>query len=222
MIDAVVFDLDGLLLQSEEVWDGARRDLAAETGVPWPPDATRAMMGMSSQEWSRYMQEAVGVPLEPPEIDAAVVARVEERYRRGLPWISGARDAVARMAARWPLALATSSNREIVDLVIELGNLGELVAVTVSSEEVGAGKPAPDVYLEATRRLGVDPERAVAIEDSTNGLLSAAAAGLHVIAIPNPAHPPAPEGLRVAAVVLGSIDELVPGVVERLGRSLRP
>ncbi len=217
MIDAVVFDLDGLLLQSEEIWDAARRDVAAEAGIPWPPDATGAMMGMSAPEWSRYVNKVVGVPMDPAQINAAVLARIEQRYRRALPWISGARDALIRIARRWPVGLATSSNREIIELVIEKGELAELVAVTASSEEVGAGKPAPDVYLEATRRLGVDPHRAAAVEDSTNGLLSAAAAGLSVVAVPNPAHPPSPEGLRVAAVVLDSIDDLVPEVVERLG-----
>ena len=217
MIDAVVFDLDGVLLQSEEVWDEARRDVAAKAGVPWPPDATDAMMGMSAPEWSSHMHDEIGVPLEPSEINAGVLARVEQRYRRGLPWISGAREALIRTASRWPLGLATSSNREIIELVIEQGGLEEVIAVAVSSEEVGAGKPAPDVYLEATRRLGVDPRRAAAVEDSTNGLLSAAAAGVRVIAVPNPAHPPNPEGLRVAAVVLESIRELIPEVVEGRG-----
>ncbi len=217
MIDAVVFDLDGLLLQSEEVWDAARRGVAAEAGAPWPPDATQAMMGMSAPEWSRYMSEAIGVPLEPANINAAVLARVERRYRRELPWIPGARDALSRIAGRWPVGLATSSNREIIDLLMERGPLEELIAAAVSSEEVGAGKPAPDVYLEATRRLGVAPRRAAAVEDSTNGLLSAAAARLHVIAVPNPAHPPTSKALGVAALVLDSIEDLVPEVVERLG-----
>ena len=213
MIDAVVFDLDGVLVQSEEIWDGARRELAAEAGIDWPPGATEAMMGMSSREWSRYMASEVGVPSTADEIDAGVLARVEERYRRDVPWIPGAREAVERMAARWPLGLATSSNREIVELVLETGRLGDAFAATVSSEEVGAGKPEPAVYLEATRRLGVDPRSAAAVEDSTNGLLAAAAAGMRVIAIPNAAHPPDPSGLEVAHAVLESIDELDPAVV---------
>lgn len=214
MIDAVVFDLDGVLVQSEEIWDGARRELAAEAGVDWPADATDAMMGMSSREWSEYVHDDVGVPASPDEINAQVLARVQARYRREVPWIPGAREAVKRMAARWPLGIATSSNREIIDLVVAAAGWQETVAVTVSSEEVGAGKPAPDVYLEAARRLAVDPSRAAAIEDSTNGLLAAAAAGMRVVAIPNEAHPPAPRGLAVADVVLGSIEELEPRVVE--------
>jgi HAD superfamily hydrolase (TIGR01509 family) len=196
VIDAVVFDLDGVLVQSEEVWDEARRDLVRATGGQWTDDATREMMGMSSNEWSRYLHERLGVPLEPAEINARVLAEVEERYRADLPWIPGAREAVRRIAARWPLALATSSNREIIDLVLEVGDLGPQFEATVSSEEVAAGKPAPDVYLEATRRLGAPPDRAAAIEDSTN-----------------PAFPPAPKGLAVADAVLDSIEELTPETV---------
>jgi HAD superfamily hydrolase (TIGR01509 family) len=213
MIEAVVFDLDGILVQSEELWDGARRELAAEAGIDWPDDATDAMMGMSSREWSRYVHDVVGVPLDPAEINSEVLRRIEARYRNDLPWIPGAREAVKRIGAEWTLGLATSSNREIIDIVIAEGGFADLIPVTVSSEEVAAGKPAPDVYLEAARRLGVDPARAAAVEDSTNGLKSAAAAGMRVIAIPNDAHPPAPGALRLAAAVLPEISALDADVV---------
>jgi HAD superfamily hydrolase (TIGR01509 family) len=214
VIEAVIFDLDGVLVQSEELWDAARRELAADAGIEWPEGATDAMMGMSSREWSKYVHEEVGVPDSPEEINRKVLERVEARYRSDLPWIAGAREAVERMGARFPLGLATSSNREIIDLVVEAGGFEDLIRVTVSSEEVERGKPAPDVYLEAARRMEVDPERAAAIEDSTNGLLAAAAAGMRVIAIPNDAHPPADRGLAVAAEVLDSIDELRPELLE--------
>ena len=218
-VDAVVFDLDGVIVQSEEIWDWARRGLAAEHGVKWPPGATEAMMGMSSLEWSRYLRDAVGLPLAPEAISTEVVRRVEERYRRSPPWIDGALEALRRIAARWPLGLATSSNREIIDLVLERGELTGLFAATVSSEEVAAGKPAPDVYLEAARRLASPAPRCAAIEDSTNGLLAADAAGLRVIAIPNPAHLPAERALHVADVVLRSITELTPEVIAGEGRA---
>jgi HAD superfamily hydrolase (TIGR01509 family) len=213
VIEAVVFDLDGILVQSEELWDEARRELAQEHGIEWPDGATDAMMGMSSKEWSRYVHDEVGVPDSPEEINRRVLEKLEQRYRTDLPWIDGAQDAVRRMAASFPLGLATSSNREIIDIVVEVGGFGDLFQVTMSSEEVERGKPAPDVYLEATRRMGIDPARTAAIEDSTNGLLAASAAGMRVIAIPNDAHPPAEKGLAVADVVLDSIDELTPEVV---------
>jgi len=211
---AVVFDLDGVLVQSEEVWDEERRDLVREAGGRWHKGATREMMGMSSVEWSRYLHDRLDVPLAPEKINARVLERVERRYREALPWIPAAREAVLRLAERWPLGLATSSNREIIDLVVQVGELGDAFRATVSSEEVGAGKPAPDVYLEAARRLGVAPDRCAAIEDSTNGLRSAHAAGMRVVAVPNPGFPPEPSGLEVADVVLDSIDELTPEVVE--------
>ena len=214
MIKAVVFDLDGILVQSEELWDAARRELAQSHGIEWPDDATDAMMGMSSKEWSKYVHDEVGVPDPPEEINRKVLAWVEDRYRSDLPWIPGAREAVKRMAARFPLGLATSSNREIIDLVMEVGQFSDLIQVTVSSEEVERGKPAPDVYLEVMKRMQVDPNNTAAIEDSTNGLLAAHNAGMRVIAIPNDAHPPAEKGLEVADVVLESIEDLQPGVVE--------
>jgi beta-phosphoglucomutase-like phosphatase (HAD superfamily) len=212
-IEAVVFDLDGVIVQSEELWDAARRELAEEHDIEWPGDATDAMMGMSSKEWSSYMHDEVGVPDPPDEINRKVLAWVEKRYRDDLPWIPGAREAVRRIGEYFPLGLATSSNREIIDIVVEVGGFEELLKVTVSSEEVERGKPAPDVYLEATKRMGVDPRKSAAVEDSTNGLLAAKAAGMRVIAIPNDAHPPAEKGLAAADVVLDSIDELVQGVV---------
>lgn len=212
-IDAVVFDLDGVLVQSEELWDEARRALASDAGVDWPADATEAMMGMSSKEWSAYMHDEVGLKSSSPEeINRGVLERLLERYRSDVPWIDGAQEAVRRMADAYPLGLATSSNREIIDVVVEVGELADLLRVTVSSEEVERGKPAPDVYLECARRMGVEASRCAAVEDSTNGLLSAAAAGMRVIAIPNDAHPPAPKGLEKAAVVLDSIAELRPEV----------
>jgi HAD superfamily hydrolase (TIGR01509 family) len=216
VIKAVVFDLDGVLVDTEELWDDARRQIADERGGHWREDAQRAMMGMSSKEWSRYMRDAIGVPDPPEQINAEVVRRLEELYRERLPLIPGALDAVRRIGARWPLAIASSSNRPIIDLFLELTGTSELFRATVSSEEVARGKPAPDVYLEAARRLGVDPARCAAIEDSENGIRSAAAAGMKVVAIPNPVFPPSDEARSLADVVLGSLEELQPEVIESL------
>jgi HAD superfamily hydrolase (TIGR01509 family) len=212
-IEAVVFDLDGVLVDSEQVWDEARRALVRERGGQWKDRATTDMLGMSSLEWPRYMRDELGVDMEPEEINAAVVARVEARYREALPLMPGAVEAVERVAARWPLGLATSSNREIIDLFLDLGGLRERFAVAVSSEEVGAGKPAPDVYLEACARLEVDPRRAAAVEDSSNGLRAAHAAGMRVIAVPNPHFPPAPDALALADARIDSLGELTEEVV---------
>jgi HAD superfamily hydrolase (TIGR01509 family) len=207
-VAAVVFDLDGVLVDSEQVWDDARRELVAEHGGTWNDDATRAMMGMSSLEWSRYMHDELQLDLEPGEISAAVVKKLDDLYRRELPLLPGARETVRAVGARFPLGLASSSNREVIDLVLDLAGLTAEFGATVSSEEVPRGKPAPDVYLEAARRLGVEAAECAAVEDSTNGLRSAAAAGMTVIALPNTAFPPDEEALRLAAVVLDSLADL--------------
>jgi HAD superfamily hydrolase (TIGR01509 family) len=214
VIEAVVFDLDGVLVDTEEIWDEARRRLIAERGGRWHERAQRDMMGMSSREWASYMHDELGLREPPEEISEAVVRRLEALYRERLPIIPGAVEAVRRIGARWPPGVASSSNRPLIDLVLELSGLAPLFAATVSSEEVERGKPAPDVYLEAARRLGCDPARCAAIEDSENGIRSAAAAGMRVVAIPNRAFPPSAETLRLAAVVLDSIAELVPEVVD--------
>jgi HAD superfamily hydrolase (TIGR01509 family) len=208
VIDAVVFDLDGLLLDTEQLWDEVREALARERGGRWSERAQSDMMGMSSPEWSRYMHEEVGLPESPDEIAAEVVRRMEERYRERLPLLPGAHGAVERLAARWPLGLASSSNRPLIDLALELGGLTPYFDATVSSEEVARGKPAPDVYLETARRLDVEPARTAAVEDSRSGILSARAAGLRVIAIPNAHFPPGEETLGLADVVLSSLEEL--------------
>jgi HAD superfamily hydrolase (TIGR01509 family) len=210
MIEAVIFDLDGVLLDSEQVWNEAKRELVDERGGRWVERAPRDMMGMSSPEWSRYLVEELGVPLDAPAVSDDVVARLERIYRTRLPLLDGAHQAVERLAARFPLGLASSSNREIIDLFLELSGLAGRFAVTLSSEEVARGKPAPDVYLEAAGRLGAAPERCAVVEDSENGIRAAKAAGMRVLALPNPHYPPAPEALAEADDVLGSLRELTP------------
>jgi HAD superfamily hydrolase (TIGR01509 family) len=213
--DAVVLDLDGVLVDSEEAWDAARRELVAERDGAWKDDATYAMLGMSSPEWSAYVRDELGVDMTPEEISDAVVERLLAGYRRGLPLLPGAVEAVRRLGERWPLGLASSSNAEVIALVLEETGLDAVIRAWVSSEEVARGKPAPDVYLEAARRLGVEPRRCVAVEDSSNGLRAAAAAGMAVVAVPMRAFPPAPDALALAAVEVNGIAEVTAEVVER-------
>ncbi len=215
-LEAVVFDMDGVLVDSEEIWDEARRNLALERGLAWPASAQRDMMGMSSPEWSRYMHDRVGLVEAPEEISAEVVSRLEDLYWQHLPLLEGAVQTVERMAKRFRLGLASSSNRPIIELVLELAAVADFFEVTVSSEEVEHGKPAPDVYLEALKRMDVAPNRAAAVEDSTNGLLSASAAGMLVVAVPNPVFPPRADALAAAVVVIDSLAELTPELVFEL------
>jgi HAD superfamily hydrolase (TIGR01509 family) len=216
MVRAVIFDLDGVLLDSEQLWNQAKEDLVNHTGGQWSQDAPRDMMGMSAPEWSTYLHDQLGVPLDAEVIDSEVVARMQKLYRRHLPLLPGAVEAVRALHEHWPLGLASSSNREIIHLVLHLAGLADDFAVTVSSEEVPRGKPAPDVYLETARRLEVAPRTCLAVEDSSNGLRAAAAAGTRVVALPNPHYPPDADALALAAVTLRSLRELTPELVERL------
>ena len=213
MIEAVVFDLDGVLIQTEEIWDEVRGDYIVRLGGRYDEEAQRAMMGMSSTEWSAYLAEDLGVPRTAEQVNADIVELMAASYREHLPLIDGAVEAVERLAGAFTLGVASSSNRELIDLVLELSGLGRYFRATVSSEEVPRGKPAPDVYLEACRRLGVEPARAAAVEDSHAGIASAKAAGMRVIAIPNPAYPPGDEALAQADLVLGSLEELTPEAI---------
>jgi HAD superfamily hydrolase (TIGR01509 family) len=215
-IEAVVFDLDGVIVDSEEVWEEVRRGYIAEYGKQFLPDSQTRLMGMSTGEWSAYLSQDLGVPRTPEQVAADVLGRMAERYRAALPLIPGSVDAVRRLAARFPLALASSSARILIDQVLETAGLTDVFRVTLSTEEVPRGKPAPDVYLEVASRLGLTPAVCAAVEDSSNGLRSAAAAGLAVVAVPHSVYPPAADAIGKAALVIDSLDELTVEAVQNL------
>jgi HAD superfamily hydrolase (TIGR01509 family) len=217
VIGAVVFDLDGVIVDSEHLWDRARRTVVADHGGRWRDDATGAMQGMSSPEWGQFVRDALAVDLPTERIIDLVVQELLDGYERHLPVLPGAVEAVRRLAVRWPLGLASSSNRVVIDTVLRVASLSDAFAVTVSSEEVARGKPAPDVYLEVVGRLDRHPPECAAVEDSTNGIRSALAAGLHVVVVPNAAYPPSADALAAAPVVLDGLHELTVELVEGLG-----
>lgn len=208
MIEAVVFDMDGVIVDSEQVWDDVREQLARERGGRWHAGAQATMMGMSSPEWSAYMHEVIGLAESPEEINDEVVRRMLERYSEELPLIDGAVEAVQRLARNFRLAVASSSNRPLIERVLETAGIASLFEVVVSSEEVARGKPAPDVYLEATRRLSVESAHCAAIEDSANGIRAAHAAEMRVIALPNAHYPPSADALALADAIVSSPREL--------------
>jgi HAD superfamily hydrolase (TIGR01509 family) len=215
-VSAIVLDLDGVIVDTEEVWDRERRAYVAANGGTWTDAATRAMQGMSSAEWSTYLRDELGAGGEPAEISRAVAAMVVAEVQRELPLLPGAIRAVNALAHAYTLGLASSANREVIDAVLDGAGLTARFAATVSSEEVARGKPAPDVYVEAARRLGVDPTACAAVEDSSNGLRAAHAAGMVVIATPNRAFPPAPDALALAGVVVDGIRDVTPELVASL------
>ena len=211
---AVVFDMDGVLVDTEHLWDEVREELTTEWGGRYTPEAQEAMMGMSSLEWSTYLHEVVGLREKPQTINDEVVRRMLARYEVELPVVPGAIDAVRRLAeAGYRLAVASSSNRELIDAVLRRLELAALFEATVSSEEVERGKPAPDVYLEAVRRLDLAASRCAAIEDSASGIRAARAAGMRVIAYPNRHYPPSAEALALADVGLTTLSALDPAAL---------
>jgi HAD superfamily hydrolase (TIGR01509 family) len=212
-IEAVVFDLDGVIIDTEEVWEEVRRGYVAEYGREFLPDTQDRMMGMSTGEWSAHLAEDVGVPRTPEQVAAEVLDRMAARYRDALPLIEGSVETVRRLGARFTLGLASSSARVLIDQVLATAGLTDAFEVTLSTEEVPRGKPAPDVYLSAVEKLGLTPAVCAAIEDSSNGLRSAAAAGLAVIAVPHGVYPPAADALAGASLVVESLSELT---VERV------
>lgn len=213
LVSAVVFDLDGVLIDSEPVWEAVRREFVTARGGRWPHDTQTQLMGMSTGEWSSYLSHELGVGLPPGEVASAVIRGLRQRYHQQLPLLNGAVEAVHRLHAHWPLGLASSSPGELIEVVLDRAGLRPLFRVALSTEEVARGKPAPDIYLEVARRLAVDPRRSVAIEDSTNGILAAVAAGMAVIAIPRPQYPPDQDALARARRVLPSLHSLTPETV---------
>jgi HAD superfamily hydrolase (TIGR01509 family) len=216
---AIVFDLDGVLVDSEQVWDDVRRDLVAARGGRWRDEATRAMQGMSTPEWSAYLAGSLGTPGTAEELAEAVIAAMADRYRAAVPLLPGAVDAVTALAGRWPLAVASSSPPALIEAVLAAARVADCFRAVVSSEEVPRGKPAPDVYLAAADRLGADPTRCVAIEDSASGLRAAAAAGMTVVAVPNPHFPPPADALALAAATVPTPADLTPELIESVPQS---
>jgi HAD superfamily hydrolase (TIGR01509 family) len=215
-VAAVVFDLDGVLIDSEPVWEEVRRAYVAEHGGRWRPESQRRLMGMSTAEWATYLHRELGVDRPPEVVADEVLERMAERYGQRPPLLEGALAAVQRLAERWPLGLASSSSRRLIDLVLEAGGLARWFRATVSTEEVARGKPAPDAYLEVAARLGADPDACVAVEDSSNGVRSAAAAGMRVIATPSPRYPLDGDAASRAAAILGRLDDLTAATVDDL------
>jgi HAD superfamily hydrolase (TIGR01509 family) len=208
MIEAVVFDLDGVLVDSEPVWEQVRRQVVAEHGGRWASDAQQRIMGMSTGEWARYLSRELGVGLPPDTVAELVIGRMQARYRDRVPLMPGAVAAVRRLAPRWPLGLASSSPPVLIESVLDGAGIRGCFAAAMSTEQVPRGKPAPDIYLAVAGRLGSDPRRCVAVEDSSNGLRSAAAAGFRVIAVPHPRYPPDPAVLPSAGLVLAGLSGL--------------
>ena len=215
--DAIIFDLDGVIVDSEIWWDEVRRDFAGSHGRPWTVDDRASVMGRNSRQWSETMRARLLLELTPAEIERAIVEAMVDRYRaEGAPEIEGAAAAVERLARSYPLGLASSAHRDVIDASLRATGLDRVFQVVVSSDDVAHGKPEPDVYLETARRLGVDPSRCLVIEDSLNGVLAGRAAGMAVALVPNLAVPPAAGAHEAATIVLERLDMIDPVAIAAL------
>lgn len=210
MVAAVIFDMDGLLLDSEVYWERARREYAAAGGCRWSERDELDVKGMNSQEWAALIQSRCGFDTDVAGIIVDVSRRMRDLYSAHLPLLPGAVQAVRTAGAHYPLGLASSSPLELIQFAMSEAGIRSNFRVTVSSDEVGKGKPSPDVFLETSRRLGVDPAHVTVLEDSSAGIAAAHNAGMRVIAVPNPHYPPSPEALALADLVLPSLTHFSP------------
>ena len=215
-VDAVIFDLDGVLVDSEIWWHEERVDWARQRGLTWTHEDSSHVMGANSRGWARIMRERLGLPpIEEAAIEDDIVDRVVRRYVDGAPEIQGATATVRAIAERWPVAIASSAHRAVIDAALNATGLAGVIPIVVSSDDVEHGKPAPDVYLETARQLGVTPKTCLVIEDSLNGVRAARSAGMIVVLVPNESIPPAAGAAELADLVLARLVDLDPAFVTR-------
>jgi len=217
MIEAIIFDMDGLLVDSEPVWDNARYGMATEAGKTWNADDHKAVMGVSTEEWVTYMIHRLELTISPKEVQDEIVQRMIQMYQERIPYLPGAVEAVTLAAQIYPTALASGSHRSLIDIVTQDTPMQGKFQVILSADEVGAGKPSPDVYLETAHRLGIPPEQCLCLEDSGNGILAGVRAGMKVIAVPDPRFAPKQEILNQAHLVLNSLTEFSLDTLKQLG-----
>jgi HAD superfamily hydrolase (TIGR01509 family) len=212
---AVIFDLDGVLVDTEIWWDEVRIDFARRHHRPWTEADRAAIMGGNTRQWSIAMRERLSLPDLPLEtFSDDVVGAMVGRYRtEGAPRLPGAEAAVRRIAATLPTAVASSAHPAVIAAALDALGLADAFGAVVSSDEVERGKPAPDVYRLAAERLGVDPADCLVVEDSLNGILAGHAAGAVTVLVPNAAVPPAPGAREAASLVIDRLDDLDPGAI---------
>ncbi len=207
MIEAIIFDMDGLLVDSEPYWDNARSIMAAESGVKWNEDDHKAVMGVSTPEWVNYMIERLGLKLPPKSVEERIIGTMAGLYNQRIPFLPGAVEVVSSAAKHFTTALASGSPRSLIDTVTNSPALKGKFDLILSGDQFARGKPAPDIYLGAAEQLNLKPSQCACIEDSGSGILAGHSAGMKVIAVPDARFPPAAEHLARASIVLNSLKQ---------------
>ena len=221
-IEAVIFDMDGVLVDSEIYWDKARVEFASDRGKSWTPALQRLAMGRSTMGWARVMQTQLALDESLDDIIAEMKARVIAQYEARMPTRPGALDAVARMSERYRVGLASGSPTEIIKAVLRITGLDQIFEVMVYGDELPRGKPAPDIYFEALKRLAVAPGRSLGIEDSANGLRSLKAAGMYAVAAPSPGYPLAADVLALADAHISTLEDFTIELVQSIDAKSQP
>ena len=215
-IEAVIFDMDGVIVDSEEYWWQSRVEFAEKRGLTWSFDDQRSAMGRSTIEWARVMQERLALDMPLEAIMREVIAGINARLEARLPVLPGAVEAVQASAAAYPVALASGSPTSVIREVMKLTGLDQVFRFTVFGDDMQNGKPDPEIYLTTAQKLGVDPARCLGIEDSGNGLRALKAAGMYAIAVPSPGFPLSDDLLALADRTLGSLTEYSIELVQAL------
>lgn len=206
--------MDGLLIDSEPVWNAARSQMAAEHGVSWTRDDHFNVMGVSTVEWIQYMVDRIGLTMPPDQVEETVIGHMVAMYEDGIPFRPHAVEKVQWMASLYPSCIASGSPRQLIDIVAQDRRIAPYLEFTLAADEVGRGKPHPDIYLETARRLGIEPQHCLCIEDSPFGILSGARAGMKVIGIPDPEMPLSAEQSQHAHLILRSLAHLTPEALD--------
>ena len=215
-VKALIFDMDGVIVDSEPVWNQSRVEMAAAHGKQWNEADQRAVMGSSTLAWAKVMRERLDLPMSDEAVIDEVRRRMIAHYDQRLPVLPGAVEAVRLAASAYPVALGSGSMSALITYVMHATGLDQILKVVVRGDDIPRGKPEPDIYLEAARQLGVAPADCAGVEDSGHGVMALRAAGMKVIVVSSPW--PLPESvLALTDLRLQSLADFSLELVKTLG-----
>ena len=221
MIEAVIFDMDGVLVDSEVYWAKSREEFAQDMGKVWTDDDQRLAMGQSTIGWAKVMKERLQPEMTVDEIIIDMKKRVIAHYEERMPTRPGALEAVKLASKHYRVGLASGSPTEIIKSVLSLTGLDQIFEIMIYGDDIPNGKPAPDIYIEAMKQLGVNPAVTIGIEDSANGIRALKAAGMYAIAAPSPGFPLPVEIVEMSDAIIHSMEDFSTQLVHAIGENVR-